>query len=198
VNYFGEIYLKGNYSRCSWKEQFIKHYLEFRKAKTSFERIIWCTQFGAARLLQRVFRINFATIADDVNSRNDIGLACLHIACQHGHLEVVKLLLDHRAAVNAMTFDGRRLTALHFASQNGHHEIAKLLLKFKADVNATTYFSADTALHFASRNGHKDVVKLLLAHKADTSAKTFDGKKAIDLAKPYPDVVEILANHKIT
>jgi ankyrin repeat protein len=46
---------------------------------------------------------------------------------------VVKLLLEHKADVNAKDRDGE--TALHGAASRGHEALVKLLLEHKADVN---------------------------------------------------------------
>jgi ankyrin repeat protein len=57
------------------------------------------------------------------------------LAAGEGHLEIVKLLLEHGADVNAKT---AYETALHLAAEKGHLEIVKFLLEHGADVNAKT------------------------------------------------------------
>ena len=49
-----------------------------------------------------------------------------HECCNHGHLDVVTLLLDHGALVNTPGFDND--TPLHDAVTNGHVRIASLLV----------------------------------------------------------------------
>jgi len=53
------------------------------------------------------------------------GDTALMLASEMGHLEVVKLLLDKGAKVDAKTKSGK--TALDIAIQNGHSRIAELL-----------------------------------------------------------------------
>ena len=97
----------------------------------------------------------------------------LQWAARKGHTEVVKVLLDNEADVNARRHqDG--VTALHIAAQNGHVEVVKLLLDNKADPNASTATDGSTALHIAAWNGHAEVVKVLLNHGADMNASYND------------------------
>jgi ankyrin repeat protein len=46
---------------------------------------------------------------------------------------VVRLLLDHKADVDAKTMSGK--TALYLAAGNGHEAVVQLLLKHMADVD---------------------------------------------------------------
>jgi len=46
----------------------------------------------------------------------------LHVATRCGHVEMVDLLVNHGALINASEYQ-HRLTALHMAAQNGHHAI---------------------------------------------------------------------------
>ncbi|KAF0721495.1 hypothetical protein Ae201684_019115 [Aphanomyces euteiches] len=51
----------------------------------------------------------------------------LHVACESGHLAVIKFLLDKGAAINTTGHDNR--TALHFASNYGYLDVVKSLLE---------------------------------------------------------------------
>ena len=75
------------------------------------------------------------------------------------HAEVVKLLLDNNAEVNASRHtDGA--TALHIAAQKGHAEVVKLLLDNNANVNAIYTAYGATALFVAAQNCHKNKTML--------------------------------------
>ena len=71
-----------------------------------------------------------------VNTRDHCGWLPLHEACNHGHAEVVEVLLEHGAAVNdpgGVHCDG--ITPLHDAAVNGQVEVVQLLLDYGADVS---------------------------------------------------------------
>eukprot|EP00043_Microstomoeca_roanoka_P030136 m.24847 g.24847 ORF g.24847 m.24847 type:complete len:125 (-) comp9754_c1_seq2:61-435(-) len=72
----------------------------------------------------------------DVNCKHPQGdnKTSLHFASQFGHLEIVRLLLQHGADANAP--DGVGLTPLWYACQYGHLDVIRLLLQHGADVNA--------------------------------------------------------------
>lgn len=57
----------------------------------------------------------------------------LHAATLNGHLEAVKLLIEHTAEVNAKDKDG--WAPLHLAARNGHLDVVKLLIRQKAEVD---------------------------------------------------------------
>jgi hypothetical protein len=60
-----------------------------------------------------------------IEARDQHGLTPLHLACFHGHAEVVRVLIDRGADVNALGPDGR--SPWHLAQAGHHAEIAALL-----------------------------------------------------------------------
>ena len=62
------------------------------------------------------------------------GLTALMLAAMKDHTEVVKLLLEKGAEVNAKESTDSA-TALMMAANNGHAEVVKLLLEKSANVN---------------------------------------------------------------
>ena len=101
------------------------------------------------------------------------------IASQNGHHQVVELLLQSHADINAQKEEG--WTALMIACQNGHYHIVELLLKEHADINIDNE-DGWTALMLASYNGHHQVVELLLKEHCDINHQGKDGVTALMLA----------------
>ncbi|PSR99244.1 ankyrin repeat-containing domain protein [Coniella lustricola] len=85
--------------------------------------------------------------------------------------EIISLLLDRGADVNAPASDVAGMTALQAACFWGQTSIVRLLLGKKANVNAPAgKFKGFTALQAASFGGHAELVELLLEHGADVNA----------------------------
>ena len=105
----------------------------------------------------------------------------LHKAAKSGvELDIIEILLESGADVNAKTADGT--TALHLAAQYGNENTARVLLEHGANVHARIALPRDdpvrrkflggrTPLHWAAVEGHDAIVELLLDHNADPGAK---------------------------
>lgn len=107
----------------------------------------------------------------DLNGRvvqGDRFIYSMYSAIGPGHREIVRLLLENGADVNAR--GGRHGTALRYASSCGHRDIVLLLLENGADVNAQDY-THGTALYSASYNGHRETVRLLIENGANVNAQ---------------------------
>lgn len=87
------------------------------------------------------------------------GSSSLHVACQEGHFEIVKLLLASGANQNLQAMDG--FTPLISACQNGHLDIVRMLIENGADTSLTTIDSF-SIFHLASKHGHCNVVDYLI------------------------------------
>ncbi|WP_078544924.1 ankyrin repeat domain-containing protein [Litchfieldia alkalitelluris] len=133
------------------------------------------------------------------NTENSDGLAPLGFAAHYGNADVVKVLIDYGANINAISHSKISYipsnTALHAAIAGERNiEVIKLLLTNGAD---TTIFDSNghTALHSAAfHDDNVEVLKLLLNHGVEVNAKLDDGVTALELAveKGYERVVEVL------
>ncbi|OAX84348.1 hypothetical protein ACJ72_01291 [Emergomyces africanus] len=84
-------------------------------------------------------------------------------AATRGHRDVVELLLDHGANINAKDRD--KLTALHIAVTGEHKDVVSLLLDRSARIEDKGSYG-DTPLIRAIQANSKDIVKMLLEHGA--------------------------------
>jgi len=77
------------------------------------------------------------TNGGDPNYRANQIKPLLSIAAQKGDIEIVRILLDNGASINAMenSKDAPGWTALMYAIEEGHVEVVKLLLDRKAKKN---------------------------------------------------------------
>ena len=112
---------------------------------------------------------NFENLKTSLNIQNTTNL--LHLACQEGLKDQVKMFLEMGAKTNIKSTGGE--TPLHIATKNSHWEIVQLLLQNGSDVNATNYILM-TPLHCAAKYGHIEIIKILLKYGARTDLKDCD------------------------
>ena len=99
---------------------------------------------------------------------NKKGWAPLHYAAANGNDDIVKLLLDHSAYVDAGSPNGT--TPLMMAARGGHVSTVKLLLDNGADLNVKNQIGMN-ALDFAKQYKEPDVVEGLTARMQQTQPK---------------------------
>ena len=101
-----------------------------------------------ARLLAAAERGYFLETGIDPNSAKSAkGSTAVKVAAQNGHLEAVKLLVQHSADVNLASEDG--YTAIMNAAQYGHVDTVKFLVEVGADIHKASP-SGQTALSRAA------------------------------------------------
>ena len=91
---------------------------------------------------------------------NKPGWAPLHYAATSGNAQVIQLLLDHYAYIDAESPNGS--TPLMMAAMYGSADAVKVLLNAGADASLKNAIGL-TALDFAQRAGHADAVELIAA-----------------------------------
>ena len=99
----------------------------------------------------------------DPDARDKEQRTALHIAAEKGYTSVVKLLLAHKASINAK--DKYEGTALYWAVSEGHNAVVELLLENGANVNIGRKDGA-TPLAVAIEHSSQHIVKLLLEKRA--------------------------------
>ena len=127
----------------------------------------------------------------------------LYAAIRGGHRDIVELLIQHGADVNAKNNTWRRVyTPLQRAAITGRTEAVKLLLEAGANISVKDD-RGQTLLHLIldMRNSDynqyrlsKDTVELLLAKGEDVNLKDNDGRTPLHLAAESADgdIVELL------
>ncbi|XP_049740377.1 85/88 kDa calcium-independent phospholipase A2 isoform X4 [Elephas maximus indicus] len=156
-----------------------------------------------------------------LNHVNNQGLTPLHLACQMGKQEMVRVLLLCNARCNVMGPGGYPIhTAMKF-SQKGcaemiigmdsnqihskdprygasplhwakNAEMARMLLKRGCDVNSTS-FAGNTALHVAVMRNRFECVMVLLTYGANADARGEHGNTPLHLAMSKDNVEMIKA-----
>ena len=146
--------------------------------------------FAAARKGDAAAVKAFLDKGVDVNSKTRYGATALSYACDKGHVEVVRLLIERGADVNVKdTFYGE--VPLGWALSHGHVEVVKLLLDKGAD-------GIERALMSGVQTGKVDVVKVVVEkggikpetlNNALQRASSTGNKEIIDLLKKAGAVV---------
>lgn len=100
----------------------------------------------------------------DVPDSGD-GLRALHVAAQHGHTDVVDLLVRYGADTEART--RHQQTPLHLAALHGHAGVTARLLRYHVKLDSR---DADgmTAQQLAEKYGHKNVLELIEDYAKNT------------------------------
>ena len=127
-----------------------------------------------------------------------------------GHLDTVKLLLDHGANLSMAKSDGatpialagnhkeivelfKNVAALVEAASKGNNQAVSELISKGTPVNGIDQYG-HSALTEASWNGLTETVKLLLDKGADPTVQKSDGETALSLAasRKHPAIVDLL------
>jgi ankyrin repeat protein len=107
------------------------------------------------------------------------GGSALYQAALAGNLEILKLLLDKGANVNAQLGGGE--TILHVMATNGRAAIVKLLLENHANIEARDRFGL-TPLMVTAQNDQVEAARQLLDAGAQIEARDTHGETAMHLA----------------
>jgi len=131
-----------------------------------------------------------------VMARNKLGKTPLHYAVTYGAPEMIDLLLENGADINAK--DNTGLTPLHVAAMLGRTNEAQALIAHGADINARDSFG-DTPLHTAALFGQARMVELLVNAGADLAALNNNQLTPLDCARQQRksqvvDLIITLAN----
>lgn len=122
----------------------------------------------------------------DPNNEDSIGQTPLHIAAKSSDADVFMLLIASGAIVDEK-LDWEGLTLLHVAR---YPEVVNILIQHGIPVDILSSDSK-TPLMTAIEGRHPYVVAALLEHGADINVEC-NGKRAIDYAVFYPEIMDVL------
>ncbi|CAH0720575.1 unnamed protein product, partial [Brenthis ino] len=147
----------------------------------------------------------------NVDAVDENGCSALQRAAADGHVDVVRVLLEHGADPNrqdlvhgntaaheaawkgysrtvallARVCEPRRNAAgflpLHLATQNGHNQSAREILLAGASPDLQNNYG-DTSLHTAARYGHAGVTRILISAQCRVSEQNKNGDTALHIA----------------
>lgn len=118
-----------------------------------------------------------------VNSRDDMGVPMLNIACRNDNFEFVEMLIDLGAELNAVS-DDRGYTAVMDAVWRGNEKITKILIDKGVELN-TINKEGQTNLILAVGANRVNICKLLVENGADPDVKDQMGMSAYSYASLF-------------
>ncbi|KAK6509749.1 hypothetical protein TWF481_004479 [Arthrobotrys musiformis] len=115
----------------------------------------------------------------------------LHSALGKGNLDIIKLVINSGADINARSERGD--SAIHIATKRGDSHIVEYLLKHGAGINVTAG-NGHTALHEAAIYNRFEIAKMLLDNGADVHAVDTSGKTPLYCAAEFgkAEVLKVL------
>lgn len=138
-----------------------------------------------------------------VHQRGWIGDVPLHWACHNGYTEIIELLLDAGADIEADEINCYGGKPLHWASES-KPEAVKLLLGRGANVNSRN-IKADSEMcgftplimHVRQKPDRTDLAEILLDAGADIDAVDANGQSALAVALEHDltEIAEFLRSH---
>jgi RNA polymerase sigma factor (sigma-70 family) len=122
------------------------------------------------------------------------GWTPLHLAAHYGQLDLVKLLVEHGADMEAIAENAVGNTPISAAGFGDRRDIVAYLLERGAAVDAPNAWGS-TCLHRAIDANRPELTDLLLSHGADVNRKTPDGKTPLQHARDlgHEEVAALLA-----
>ena len=130
----------------------------------------------------------------DINIKNRNEETLVHVACIHGHIECLRILIDAGGDITIKNRNGE--TPAHISCKHGNIECLRILLEAGADFNSQDCWGW-TCLITACNYDKRECFKELLKRGADTSIIDQDGGTAlhnmcVDSRQYWPDYLNCI------
>ena len=133
---------------------------------------------------------------EHVNARGGRHETPMHAATEAGHANIISLLIEHGADIEARSKSINGGTPLNRAAWDGRLEIGQYLLDHGADINARDSQHHTPLIH-AAVEGKVEFARVLLERGAEINARSNYGGSALSRAAQYgyTQVVRLLLEH---
>jgi hypothetical protein len=131
----------------------------------------------------------------DINAGNRHGQTPLHLAAKQGNSELMRLLLEQGALVDAAE-SAAGYTPLHTAATQGRADLCELLIRYGAEPDVLTG-NLESPLHLAIEKGHAGVVAVLLKYRARLDVRNKNGLTPLQRAEQLKnmEIVNLINQH---
>ena len=149
---------------------------------------------GNCHLLRHFISLGACVNARIIEGHVVAGFRPLHAAAKYGQLEMVKLLLDSGAEIDAQEADGQ--TALHVACLHSKTDVVEYLAEQGADINMPDNVS-QYPLHSSILRGPVDISQILVDHGANVHVDDKDGQSVLHYAAEWDncELVELFISN---
>jgi ankyrin repeat protein len=135
-------------------------------------------------------------LANSVDPNSSLrSFAAIHIAAMNNSVDVMKLLIQHKANLTVGTFDKRATPPIFLALQREHTEVIDLLLKAGVNPNSVSK-NGMPLLHKAATNRNSSPLKILLNYDVNIEARDRLDKTALmnAVSRGHLENIKLLLN----
>jgi hypothetical protein len=133
---------------------------------------------------------------EHVNARGGEHRTPIHAAAELGHANVISLLIDHGADMEAWSTSIKGGSPLNRAARDGRLEVGQYLLDRGADINARDWYLRTPLIHAVSGK-HVEFARMLLERGAVIDAQSTWGRTALSsgAVRGNTQAVRLLLEH---
>ena len=149
---------------------------EFRPMDTPIEQWLAAARKGDTKIIKAMFADGARPDATAPGS-----LTALGFAANHGHIELIKLLVKHKASLTRRS-GPLGAPPLVLAANTGQLEASKTLLELGADIQQPHFWFGMTPLHESVYVGQPELMEFLISRGANINATNNGGQTPLHVA----------------